>query len=168
MKIGNYAKKWHEFGLVAIRNRRLNSRTMSFSLHPRLAAGSYLIGIRDGCHVILKDNACFPWLLVVPEVDEGIEDLHQLEVARFEEVMALVRRVSVFVSEYFEVKKLNVGCIGNMVRQMHIHVVGRREDDVAWPGTVWASDAKAPWGSEEAERICAAARDALIIAKPRL
>lgn len=132
-----------------------------FALHPRLSAGSYLLGTVAECRVLLKDNACFPWLLVVPEVAEGVEDLHQLELAHFGQVMELVRRVSIFLEDHFQPEKLNVACIGNQVRQMHIHVVGRSSTDAAWPGTVWASDAKKPWPAETVEEIRRAARAAL-------
>jgi len=130
---------------------------MPFELHPRLAAGTHPIAILNGCHVLLKDNACFPWFLIVPEVEEGIEDLHQLEAARYEEVTSLVRAVSIFVSKHFTPEKLNVACIGNIVRQMHIHIVGRSEADPAWPGTVWASDAKKTYPPDGIESIRQAA-----------
>ncbi|MDG2122312.1 MAG: HIT domain-containing protein, partial [Verrucomicrobiales bacterium] len=107
-----------------------------FSLHPRLASSTHPLGTSHRCHVLLKDNAHFPWLLVVPEVGTGIEDLHQLSPDRFNEVTTLVRAVSLFVTGHFQPAKLNVACIGNIVRQMHIHIVGRCENDSAWPGTV--------------------------------
>jgi diadenosine tetraphosphate (Ap4A) HIT family hydrolase len=99
----------------------------------------------------------------VPEVAEGVEDLHQLDEARYAEVMGLIRGVSQFVSEYFQPEKLNVACIGNMVRQMHIHVVGRRSDDPAWPGTVWAYEGKSAYAPDEVEAICVAAREFLAL-----
>jgi diadenosine tetraphosphate (Ap4A) HIT family hydrolase len=111
--------------------------------------------------VLLKENASFPWLLIVPEVADGVEDLHQLEPARYAEVMELVRELSLFVSGYFKPDKLNVACIGNQVRQMHIHVVGRSEGDAAWPGTVWASTVKSPWKPGRVGEIREAARAAL-------
>ena len=105
----------------------------------------------------MKNNALFPWLLLVPEV-EGVEDLHQLPPGQYEEVMLAMRRVSEFVAGYFHPEKLNVACIGNQVRQMHIHIVGRSADDPAWPGTVWAYDGKRDYTEEEAEKIRSAAR----------
>ena len=132
-----------------------------FNLHPRLAAGSHHLGAVDDCSILLKDNACFPWMVIVPHVPEGVEDLHQLSQERYTEVTALLRRVSLFVSEYFRPEKLNVACIGNQVRQMHLHVVGRRAGDPAWPGTVWASEAKQPWEPERVQEIRIAAREAL-------
>ncbi len=133
----------------------------SFTLHSRLAVGSHFLGRAADCQVLLKDNASFPWLLIVPEVADGVEDLHQLEPARYAEVMELVRELSLFVSAYFKPDKLNVACIGNQVRQMHIHVVGRSEGDAAWPGTVWASNVKSPQEPGRVEEIRQAARAAL-------
>jgi len=120
-----------------------------------------MLGSLGNCKVILKDNALFPWIILVPEVEEGVEDLHQLDAARYEEVLAAVRQVSLFVSAHFHPEKLNVACIGNQVRQMHIHVVGRFLDDPAWPGTVWAFDGKQNYSPEEATAIRAAAESFL-------
>ena len=124
----------------------------AFALHPRLAAGTHEVGRLGGCLVLLKDNAVFPWLLVVPEVT-GVEDLHQLPPETYHEVMDVVRVVSEFVSRHFQPEKLNVACIGNQVRQMHIHIVGRSPGDPAWPGTVWAYDGKSPYAPTEVEAI---------------
>jgi diadenosine tetraphosphate (Ap4A) HIT family hydrolase len=129
---------------------------MAFEIHPRLAAGGFEIGRIGGCILLLKNNALFPWLLLVPEV-EGIEDLHQLPPGQYVEVMAAVRRVSEFVAAYFQPDKLNVACIGNQVRQMHIHMVGRSPEDPAWPGTVWAFEGRKEYSEEEYEKIRAAA-----------
>ena len=120
-----------------------------------------MLGSLGNCKVILKDNALFPWIILVPEVEEGVEDLHQLDAARYEEVLAAVRQVSLFVSAHFQPEKLNVACIGNQVRQMHIHVVGRFLDDPAWPGTVWAFDGKQNYNTEEVAAIRAAAESSL-------
>lgn len=69
-----------------------------------------------------------------------------------------VRKISDFVSSRFQPDKLNVACIGNMVRQMHIHVVGRSPGDPAWPGVVWSFDGKREYGVGEAEAIVESAR----------
>ncbi len=134
---------------------------MEFELNPRLAAGGFEIVRRRGCRVLLKNEANFPWFILVPEVAEGIEDLHQLDEQTFHEVTFLIREVSEFVSGYFKPEKLNVACIGNMVRQMHIHVVGRFLDDPAWPGVVWAFDGKLRYDEARADEIVAAAREYL-------
>ena len=131
---------------------------MTFEVHPRLAAGGFELGRLGGCRLLLKNNALFPWLLLIPEVEAGIEDLHQLPAGQYDEVMTALRQVSEFVASYFQPEKLNVACIGNQVRQMHIHIVGRSADDPAWPGTVWAFDGKREYSDEENHKIRAAAR----------
>lgn len=130
---------------------------MAFTLHPKLASGGLEIGRLGCCLLLLKNNALFPWLILVPEV-EGAEDLHQLDSERYTEVTGAIRRVSEFVAFHFHPEKLNVACIGNQVRQMHIHIVGRSSGDPAWPGTVWAHEGRAAYSDEEMEVIRAAAR----------
>lgn len=130
----------------------LNSR-MSFELHPRLAAGTVQLGQLPGGHVLLKNNSLFSWLLLVPEVEEGIEDLHQLDADLFHDLSSSILTVSKFVEEHFRPEKLNVACIGNQVSQMHIHIVGRSHDDPAWPGVVWSHDGKQPYTDEQVASI---------------
>ena len=112
---------------------------MKFEINERLSRGGIHLAEINSCHILLKNEATFPWLIVVPEVDSDIEDLHQLSAERLDEVMQIVRYTSRFIDASFELEKLNVGCIGNQVRQMHIHVIGRRVTDPAWPGVVWGS-----------------------------
>jgi diadenosine tetraphosphate (Ap4A) HIT family hydrolase len=134
---------------------------MAFTLHPRLANGAFDLGRLGISRLLLKNNALFPWLLLVPEVDQGVEDLHQLDEAQYADVTASIRRVSMFIADYFDPEKLNVACIGNQVRQMHIHLVGRSSADPGWPGTVWAFDGKQLYTEGQVEEIRAAAIKAL-------
>ena len=133
---------------------------MAFEIHPRLAAGGFELGRLGGCRLLLKNNSLFPWFILVPEVD-GIEDLHQLPPAHYQETMAAMRRVCEFVSSHFQPEKLNLGCIGNQVRQMHIQIIGRSTGDPAWPGTVWAFEGKKSYTEDESETIRSAAREFL-------
>lgn len=129
-----------------------------FVLHPRLEAGGFEVTRTRGCRILLKNEAKFPWFIIVPEVPEGIEELHQLDKETFLKVMSLVRDLSDFVSDHFSPGKINVGCIGNQVRQMHIHVVARFSSDPAWPGVVWAFEGKTKYDAADAEEIVAAAK----------
>ncbi len=134
---------------------------MEFGLHPHFAAETFPVSVRHGCHILLNNESQFPWFIIVPEVDAAFEDLHQLDEKRYTEVMTVVREVSIFIADHFQPEKLNTGCIGNSIRQLHIHVVGRSEGDPAWPGTVWAHGEKVKLPEEEAQRIVAAATKAL-------
>jgi diadenosine tetraphosphate (Ap4A) HIT family hydrolase len=135
---------------------------MTFTPHPRLAASGPLIGIVRNCHLYLKNNACFPWIIIVPEAPESAIDLHHLDPQRYHEIMQTVREVSLFMESFFNKEKLNFGCIGNQVRQLHLHLIARSSNDPAWPGVVWSSDAKQPYDPESMEKIITAARSFLI------
>ena len=113
---------------------------MSFTIHPRLLKNSVSLISISQCHVLLKNEATIPWLQIVPEVADGVEDLHQLSPGRFEAVMQVIRQVSEFAERHFKPEKLNVACIGNQVRQMHIHVVARSPGDPVWPGVIWGAE----------------------------
>lgn len=130
---------------------------MVFEIHPRLASGGFEIGRLGGCVLLLKNNALFPWFILIPQVVD-IEDLHLLPPGEYGEVMHAQRRVCEFVASHFKPEKLNIGCIGNQVRQMHIQIIGRSTGDPAWPGTVWAFDGKKPYTDEDSEAIISAAR----------
>jgi diadenosine tetraphosphate (Ap4A) HIT family hydrolase len=132
---------------------------MNFEVHSRLLKSSIEITKRAGCRILLKDNCLFPWFIIVPEVADGVEDLHQLSDEQFTAVMNLVREVSRFVESYFKPEKLNVACIGNQVRQMHLHVVGRSPDDPAWPEVVWSCSEKESYPEQRRQEITAALRE---------
>ena len=134
---------------------------MSFILHPRLEKGTHFIGRSGSCQLLLKDNSAFPWILIVPETSEEVEDLHQLPAEQFAEVVFLIRQVSQFMSDTFKPEKLNVGCLGNILRQLHLHLVARSSDDPAWPDPVWGQAIEKKYQAEEVIEICVKARLAL-------
>lgn len=131
----------------------MHNFTMPFELNERLAAGGFDFGTLGRCRVLLKDNAVFPWFILVPEVDEQITELHQLDAAEYASIMSTVRQMSEFVDSHFKPDKVNVAAIGNIVRQLHIHVVARYETDPAWPGVIWACSEKKPYDKEKREAI---------------
>lgn len=134
---------------------------MAFTLHPRLAAECFDFGSRGGCRILLKDNAVFPWFILVPEVDASITELHQMEATDYASAMFTIRQISEFVEHRFSPDKLNVAAIGNAVGQLHIHIVARRKSDPAWPGVVWGCDAGQPYNKEAALEIHSAYQQSL-------
>ncbi len=110
---------------------------MPFQLNSQLADGGHDLGKHGICRILLKNNAIFPWFILVPEVDESITELHELRQSDYMSVCASIRRISRFADSHFQSEKINVASLGNIVRQMHIHIVARTESDPAWPGVVW-------------------------------
>jgi diadenosine tetraphosphate (Ap4A) HIT family hydrolase len=123
-----------------------------FELHPRLARDTVFIADWPLCRVLLMDDARFPWLILVPrragmrELDDLDDDERALLMQEIQAAMKALRTVAAC-------DKLNVGVLGNIVRQLHVHVVARRVGDAAWPGPVW--------GQGEALRYTPAQRQSL-------
>ena len=136
---------------------------MSFSLDPRLAADTALIGDLTLSRALLMEDARYPWLILVPR-RAGLSEITDLEPearARLMEEMALAAAA---VAALPGVEKINVGALGNVVRQLHVHVVGRRLGDAAWPGPVWGAGVPAPYEAAalEALRLTLRARLGLV------
>ncbi|GJE11345.1 MULTISPECIES: HIT domain-containing protein [Methylobacterium] len=115
-----------------------------FTLDPRLAADTVEVGDLALCRVLLMDDARFPWLILVPrrpEVSE-ITDLSEADAAALWQEMQLATRV---MQALAKPDKVNVAALGNVVAQLHVHVVGRFRSDPAWPGPVWGFETRKPY-----------------------
>ena len=109
------------------------------------------MGRFDVSHLLLMNNAEIPWFLLIPETNEV--ELCDLAQTVHQKIFDEVRQMSFFVKNHFTVDKLNVACNGNVIRQMHLHVVGRRFDDYCWPGVVWGIDPPSVYDQAEIARI---------------
>jgi diadenosine tetraphosphate (Ap4A) HIT family hydrolase len=109
-----------------------------FELDPRLAADSAFVADGPLSQVRLMDDQRFPWLVLVPRVAAASEWI-DLDGAQQRLLLAEINQVSRLLQQEPGVGKLNIGALGNIVRQLHIHLVARHEGDPAWPGPVWGS-----------------------------
>jgi diadenosine tetraphosphate (Ap4A) HIT family hydrolase len=117
---------------------------MSFTLHPTLARDTLEVIRLPLCRVLLMMDARFPWLILVPERD-GVREIYELPPADRTELVEEISRASEVLSRLFHPGKLNVGALGNIVPQLHVHVVARTPGDPAWPGPVWGSGPAEPY-----------------------
>ena len=115
-----------------------------FTLDETLAAASHLIGKMRICEARLLDDKRWPWIMLVPQKD-GCEDLHDLDAVDLPLAMEDVRDAANCLQKLVHCDKINVGSLGNMVRQLHIHVIARRENDPNWPGPVWGFEKPVPY-----------------------
>ncbi|MEO0382947.1 MAG: HIT family protein [Pseudomonadota bacterium] len=107
-----------------------------FTLDERLSADSLPFCRTDMSLLRVSRDARFPWLILIPQRD-GLADLADLSPDDETRVMADVRAVSLALRAITKCDKLNVASLGNMVRQLHVHIIARFEDDAAWPGPIW-------------------------------
>ena len=136
-----------------------------FGLDPAFLATSEAIASLPLCEARLQLDARFAWIVLIPRLD-GMVELEDLTTEQGAMLMseiglasAAVRAVGAALAR--PVEKLNVGQLGNITRQLHVHVVGRRRDDSCWPGPVWGQGAAAPYDPGALETAKAAARLAL-------
>lgn len=108
-----------------------------FELDARLQQDCFRLGQLEFCHVLLLDNAAVPWFVLVPETT--VTEVCDLGTTQQYALVQEINAVSTFVRDAFAIDKLNVAAIGNIVRQLHVHVVGRRVGDYCWPGVVWGT-----------------------------
>jgi diadenosine tetraphosphate (Ap4A) HIT family hydrolase len=139
---------------------------LDFELHPRLAADTYHIGELDFCRLLLMNDSRFPWCILVPR-QTGLRELHQIPLQNQTELLSDINRVSLALASRHHVAKLNIGALGNLVPQLHIHVIGRHQQDAAWPAPVWGHGQATPYEEEEASRLIEALRDACGIRSAR-
>ena len=109
-----------------------------FLLDPRLAADSHFIADGPLSQIRLMDDARYPWLLLVPRVAD-IAEWIELDGNQQRLLLAEINQISQHLKHKPNVSKINIGALGNIVRQLHVHLIGRNENDAAWPGPVWGS-----------------------------
>ena len=107
-----------------------------FALDPSLAGDTVPLEDWALCRVLLMNDAQYPWLILVP-ARPGLRDFHDLEPADLALATGEITRASKALQSLFTPVKLNVAALGNMVPQLHIHVIARFADDAAWPKPVW-------------------------------
>jgi len=126
---------------------------MPFTLHPRLAADTAFIADEPLSRVLLMNDMRYRWLILVPRRAD-VTELHDLDAADratlTEEIAAAARKLK----DLTGAAKINIGALGNLVPQLHVHIVARGPGDPAWPGPVWGHSAAVPYA--------AATRDAFL------
>lgn len=132
----------------------------SFQLDPRLEADSLPVAELGLCSLRLMDDQRFPWLLLVPR-RAGLREIFELPAFDQAELLIELNHAARALSAVAAPHKLNLGALGNIVQQLHLHLVARQPDDVAWPGPVWGSGARQPYAPAAAQALIAQLRQAL-------
>ena len=118
-----------------------------FALHARLAADTTAVADWGLSRVLLMEDARFPWLILVPR-RAGLVELHDLEHAEGLVLIEEIRRASSGLKAMTGAAKINVGALGNLVPQLHVHVLARQPGDPAWPGPVWGQGTAVPYAPD--------------------
>ncbi len=131
-----------------------------FTLHPTLAKDSLEITRWDVSQVRLINDVTYPWLILVP-VRDNLSGLHELAQADRLEMMEEIVRASNALKKLYDPVRINVAALGNVVEQLHVHIIARLESDAAWPGPVWGVKPTQPYSPETLESTIQKLQEAL-------
>jgi diadenosine tetraphosphate (Ap4A) HIT family hydrolase len=142
---------------VSIEKVSMSPEESAWSLHSRLKEDTIDIGDLPLSRVLVIKDAHYPWLLLVPRRPEIVEiiDLTEVEQAQ---LMTEVSRVARALKEITKCEKLNIAALGNVVPQLHVHIIARRSSDAAWPRPVWGVMPPLAHDAEEVQRFVSALR----------
>ncbi|WP_135078376.1 HIT domain-containing protein [Terasakiella sp. SH-1] len=119
-----------------------------FKLNERIDNDTFEICDLPLCTVRLMNDEQYPWLILVPKI-ANVSELHQLEMTDQQQLLLEINQASQVIEDLFTPTKINIASLGNMVSQLHIHVIGRFDSDIAWPGPVWGQHPPCPYADEE-------------------
>ncbi|WP_305371740.1 HIT domain-containing protein [Photobacterium leiognathi] len=111
---------------------------MHFTLHPRLESDTTVLGDFPLSRVLLSKEALGPWIILVPRVDE-LREIHHLPEQDQFQLMRESSAVATLLENDYQAEKINVGALGNLVPQLHLHHIARFSNDIAWPGPIWGN-----------------------------
>jgi diadenosine tetraphosphate (Ap4A) HIT family hydrolase len=132
---------------------------MIFTLDPRLAADTIKVASLPLCDLLLMNDARYPWAILVPRI-AGARELFDLSEADQASVWKTTMAIAAAIGNWPGVKKVNIGALGNVVSQLHVHVVGRHNGDPAWPGPVWGHSAALPYRDDDDQALVKALLEA--------
>lgn len=107
------------------------------SIHSQLLADCHVLGTWPEADLLLHKNASLHWFIVVPKTE--LNDFLDLSASEQQSILARATQVSSVLKKEFGYPKVNFAALGNVVPQMHLHVIGRRADDPCWPAPVWGN-----------------------------
>ncbi len=107
-----------------------------FALHERLEADTVFVTDWPLCRVLLLNDANYPWLVLVPRRN-GVSEIHELDQSDRETLVEEMADAAHRLQNHLKAHKMNVAALGNVVPQLHVHVIARFTDDPAWPRPIW-------------------------------
>ncbi|MEH6608012.1 MAG: HIT family protein [Halioglobus sp.] len=128
------------------------------SIHHQLLADCHVLGSIPSGQLLLHRNAIIPWCILVPDTE--LQDLLQIDEPLRKQVLDDASRIAEFLRGEPDIEKINVAALGNVVPQLHVHVIGRHPLDHCWPNPVWGNLFEvADWDQASVERFRSALCD---------
>lgn len=130
-----------------------------FELDPRLEKDCLVLGRMKVSMLLLMNNALVPWFILVPRTSKT--EITELSAEEQASLLKEINILSAFIKSNFEITKMNIASIGNIVSQLHVHMVGRHPLDYCWPGVVWGVQDKKKYTNKQVNEIMLALTEQL-------
>ena len=124
-----------------------------FELDQRLRNDTLVVGDLALCRVLLMNDSRYPWLILVPKV-AAVSEVFELTIEQQQCLWQETTAVSVVLKQLFQADKINIATLGNVVKQLHMHIVVRMQGDATWPAPVWGQGVAQPYSAEALKHIC--------------
>ena len=137
---------------------------MAFTLDKRLEGDSHLVVTHKHIQIRMVDDARYFWVILVPAitVDKNstyVSEIHELPAALAADLLSLSSHISKWLQAHTNADKINIAALGNVVSQLHLHVVARHRSDPAWPAPIWGHGTMEPLETSERDRRLASLQD---------
>ena len=109
----------------------------NFTLHPQLEKDTHLLFDLEYFFVLLHKNSTIPWIIIVPKTKET--EVYNLPEIMQHSISRMTKNIAIYFESEFSTTKMNIAAIGNIVSQLHIHIIGRKPSDACWPDVVWGN-----------------------------
>lgn len=133
-----------------------------FILHPQLEKDTFFIGSLNISDILLMNDSRYPWIILVPRINNvcDITDLEDAERIQFNEE---VHQIASLIKKSYQPERINIAMLGNVVPQLHCHIIPRFKEDFAWAKPVWGIGESIPYTKEQQEKIIPLLQKLLLI-----
>lgn len=118
-----------------------------FEMDERLIKDTVPLGISGLCHILLMNDSRYPWVVLVPHCS-AVSEVFELSAEQQQQLWQETTQVAELLKQEFQADKINIATLGNVVKQLHMHIVVRMQDDASWPDPVWGKGVAQPYSAE--------------------
>lgn len=123
-----------------------------FVLHPQLEKDTFFIGSLNLSNILLMNDSRYPWIILVPRIND-VCDITDLSIQQRAEFTEEINQVASLIKKAYQPDRLNIAMLGNIVPQLHCHIIARFKEDFAWAKPVWGIGDAVAYPKEQQEKI---------------
>lgn len=142
----------------------MNSENLKteFVLHPQLEKDTFFIGSLNLSNILLMNDSRYPWIILVPQIND-IGDITDLSTQQRADFIEEINHAASLIKQHFQPERMNIAMLGNIVPQLHCHIIARFKEDFAWAKPVWGIGEAVFYTKEQQEKIIPLLQNLLLV-----